>query len=146
MSTTISALLVADGYGVTAQVGDSRIYRVRGGVGAQLTEDHTLVNYKLKQGLISESRARTMKGKNVITRAVGHKDYVEVDTREIDVQRRRSLPARAPTGCTAICKTASSSSVLVDGEPEAGAARASSSSPTSAAARTTSPSCSSFVD
>jgi protein phosphatase len=27
-----------------------------------------------------------MKGKNVITRAVGHKDYVEVDTREIEVQ------------------------------------------------------------
>ena len=86
MSTTISALLVAGGYGVVAQVGDSRIYRVRGGVGQQLTEDHTLVNYKLKQGLISEVEARTMKGKNVITRAVGHKDYVEVDTRELEVQ------------------------------------------------------------
>lgn len=87
MSTTISALLIAGNYGVTAQVGDSRIYRVRGGVGQQLTEDHTLVNYKLKQGLISEADARTMKGKNVITRAVGHKDYVEVDTRELEVQR-----------------------------------------------------------
>ena len=86
MSTTISALLIAGSYGVTAQVGDSRIYRVRRGVGQQLTEDHTLVNYKLKQGLISEADARTMKGKNVITRAVGHKDYVEVDTRVIDVQ------------------------------------------------------------
>ena len=86
MSTTISALLIADGYGVLAQVGDSRIYRVRQGVGQQLTEDHTLVNYKLKQGLISAADARTMKGKNVITRAVGHKDYVEVDTREIEVQ------------------------------------------------------------
>jgi serine/threonine protein phosphatase PrpC len=86
MSTTISALLVAGSYAVTAQVGDSRIYRVRGGVGVQLTEDHTLVNYKLKQGLISEADARTMKGKNVITRAVGHKDYVEVDTRELEVQ------------------------------------------------------------
>lgn len=86
MSTTISALLVAGSYGVLAQVGDSRIYRVRRGVGQQLTEDHTLLNYKLKQGLISEADARTMKGKNVITRAVGHKDYVEVDTREIEVQ------------------------------------------------------------
>jgi protein phosphatase len=86
MSTTISALLVAGSYAVTAQVGDSRIYRVRGGVGVQLTEDHTLVNYKLKQGLISSEEARTMKGKNVITRAVGHKDYVEVDTRELEVQ------------------------------------------------------------
>jgi protein phosphatase len=87
MSTTISALLIAGQYGVTAQVGDSRIYRVRGGLGQQLTEDHTLVNYKLKQGLISEADARTMKGKNVITRAVGHKDYVEVDTRELEIQR-----------------------------------------------------------
>ncbi len=87
MSTTISALLLAGSYGVLAQVGDSRIYRVRKGVGEQLTEDHTLINYKLKQGLISASEARTMKGKNVITRAVGHKDYVEVDTIEIDVQR-----------------------------------------------------------
>jgi PPM family protein phosphatase len=87
MSTTISALLIAGQYGVTAQVGDSRIYRVRGGQGQQLTEDHTLVNYKLKQGLISEADARTMKGKNVITRAVGHKDYVEVDTRELEIQR-----------------------------------------------------------
>jgi protein phosphatase len=86
MSTTISALLIAGSYAVTAQVGDSRIYRVRGGVGVQLTEDHTLVNYKLKQGLISKEEARTMKGKNVITRAVGHKDYVEVDTRELEVQ------------------------------------------------------------
>jgi serine/threonine protein phosphatase PrpC len=86
MSTTISALLIAGGYGVLAQVGDSRIYRVRAGAGQQLTEDHTLVNYKLKQGLISQADAKTMKGKNVITRAVGHKDYVEVDTREIEVQ------------------------------------------------------------
>jgi hypothetical protein len=52
----------------------------------QLTEDHTLINYKLKQGQITKEEARTMKGKNVITRAVGHKDYVEVDTSEIDVQ------------------------------------------------------------
>jgi protein phosphatase len=86
MSTTISALLLAGPYAVTAQVGDSRVYRVREGTAKQLTEDHTLVNYKLKQGLITEVEARTMKGKNVITRAVGHKDYVEVDVRETDAR------------------------------------------------------------
>jgi protein phosphatase len=86
MSTTISSLLISAGHAVTAQVGDSRVYRVRDGVAKQLTEDHTLVNYKLKQGLITEEEARTMKGKNVITRAVGHKDYVEVDVRETDAR------------------------------------------------------------
>jgi protein phosphatase len=86
MSTTISALLCVDGLGFTAQVGDSRIYRIRDGAGAQLTEDHTLINYKIKQGLITPDEARTMKGKNVITRAVGHKDYVEVDTNVVEVR------------------------------------------------------------
>jgi serine/threonine protein phosphatase PrpC len=85
MSTTMSALLVSGGFAVTAQVGDSRIYRVRGGRGVQLTEDHTLLNYKIKKGEITADQARTMRGKNVITRAVGHKDYVEVDTRLVDV-------------------------------------------------------------
>lgn len=84
MSTTMSALLVSNGFAVTAQVGDSRIYRVRSGRGVQLTEDHTLLNYKMKRGEISAEQARTMRGKNVITRAVGHKDYVEVDTRVVD--------------------------------------------------------------
>jgi protein phosphatase len=85
MSTTISALLLVENLGVVAQVGDSRVYRVREGRAHQLTEDHTLVNHKLKRGLITEAEARTMKNKNVITRAVGHKDFVEVDTHEIDV-------------------------------------------------------------
>jgi protein phosphatase len=86
MSTTISALLISGTRAVLAQVGDSRIYCLRDGACKQLTEDHTLVNYKLKQGLITEAEARTMKGKNVITRAVGHKDYVEVDTLVTDVR------------------------------------------------------------
>ncbi len=80
MSTTISMLLVRAGVALFAQVGDSRIYRLRAGQVLQLTEDHTLVNHKLKQGLITAEEARTAKGKNVITRAVGNKDYVQVDT------------------------------------------------------------------
>jgi serine/threonine protein phosphatase PrpC len=86
MSTTMSALLVSADFAVTAQVGDSRIYRVRDGSGVQLTEDHTLLNYKIKKGEISADEARHMRGKNVITRAVGHKDYVEVDTRLIELK------------------------------------------------------------
>ncbi len=85
MSTTVSALLIAEGLGVVAQVGDSRIYRLRNGAVEQLTEDHTLINYKLKHGLITEEEASRAPGKNVITRAVGHRDYVQVDTLTCDV-------------------------------------------------------------
>lgn len=86
MSTTVSALLVGDGFAYAAHVGDSRVYRVRNGDVLQITEDHTLINYKLKHGLITPEEARTAGGKNVITRAVGHKDYVQVDTADIDVR------------------------------------------------------------
>lgn len=85
MSTTMSALLVTETICVVAQVGDSRVYRQRNGVAEQLTEDHTLINYKLKHGLITPEEAAVASGKNVITRAVGHKDYVQVDTTQCDV-------------------------------------------------------------
>ncbi len=86
MSTTVSAILIRSGFCYGAHVGDSRVYRVRAGEVLQLTEDHTLINYKLKHGLITKEEAATMGGKNVITRAVGHRDYVQVDTADIDVQ------------------------------------------------------------
>jgi serine/threonine protein phosphatase PrpC len=84
MSTTISTLLLAGEVGIIGQVGDSRVYRLRGGSVQQLTEDHTLLNYKIKHGLLTPEQAAKAPGKNVITRAVGHKDYVEVDTIHVD--------------------------------------------------------------
>lgn len=80
MGTTLSALLVLGEYAVTAQVGDSRIYRVAGDVVEQLTEDHTLIAWQLKQGLITPQEAKKSPHRNVITRAVGNRDYVQVDT------------------------------------------------------------------
>jgi protein phosphatase len=80
MGTTISALLVLGTYAVTAQVGDSRIYQVQNGRVTQITEDHTLIAWQLKQGVITPDQARRSPHRNVITRAVGNRDYVEVDT------------------------------------------------------------------
>ena len=87
MGTTISAMLVHGAYAVTAQVGDSRIYRVVGDTVEQLTEDHTLIAWQLKQGLITPAEAKTSPHRNVITRAVGNRDYVEVDTRLIALDK-----------------------------------------------------------
>lgn len=86
MSSTLSTLLVCGGIGFIAQVGDSRVYLCRGGRAVQLTEDHTLVNFRLKLGLITAEEAASAPGKNVITRAVGHQDYVEVDTLDIPTE------------------------------------------------------------
>jgi serine/threonine protein phosphatase PrpC len=87
MSSTLSSLLCVGTTGFLAQVGDSRVYVLRGGQCVQLTEDHTLVNFKLKLGLITPEEAENAPGKNVITRAVGHQDYVEVDTTTLPIQK-----------------------------------------------------------
>jgi len=85
MGTTVSALLLTADHGVIAQVGDSRIYLLREGQVYQLTEDHTLVAWQVKQGIISEAEAALSPHKNVITRAVGSRDYVQVDTHCIEI-------------------------------------------------------------
>ncbi|MBP9113908.1 MAG: serine/threonine-protein phosphatase, partial [Polyangiaceae bacterium] len=73
-------------YAVTGQVGDSRVYAISGdGVVVQLTEDHTLINWQVKQGILTPEEAEVSPNKNVITRAVGNRDYVEVDTAIIGV-------------------------------------------------------------
>jgi protein phosphatase len=85
MSTTMSALLIRHNIAFAVHVGDSRVYRVRKDACLQLTEDHTLINYKVKHGMMTKEEAEKASGKNVITRAVGHKDYVQVDTADIDI-------------------------------------------------------------
>lgn len=60
-------------------VGDSRAYRIRGGVIEQLTRDHSLLNDYLAAmpDLTEEQRAELPR--NVITRALGMHDHVVVD-------------------------------------------------------------------
>jgi protein phosphatase len=86
MGTTISALLVLGDYAITGQVGDSRIYRVHEGMVEQLTEDHTLIAWQIKQGLITPQEAKRSPHRNVITRAVGNREYVQVDTRLVALE------------------------------------------------------------
>src|SRR3569832_2203821 len=84
MSTTLSALLIRANHAFTAHNGDTQDKRVRNNAVLQLTEDHTLINYKVKHGMMTKAEAEKASGKNVLTRAVGHKDYVQVDTADID--------------------------------------------------------------
>jgi protein phosphatase len=85
MGTTLSVLAMCGNYGITAQVGDSRIYLIRGRAAAPLTEDHTLVAWQLKQGIITEAEAARSPHRNVITRAVGSREYVQVDMGFVEV-------------------------------------------------------------
>lgn len=58
MSTTASALRVADDLAVISHVGDSRVYHAHGDAVRQLTEDHTLQSMRMQQGLAPEAGPR----------------------------------------------------------------------------------------
>jgi serine/threonine protein phosphatase PrpC len=80
MGTTVTAVLIDGQYAYIAHVGDSRLYLSRNGTGAvQITQDHSIVAEQVRSGIISEDEARTHALKNLITRAVGTKDRVQVD-------------------------------------------------------------------
>jgi len=71
---------------VVGQVGDSRVYLARDGTVTQLTEDHTWLNLQVQQGLLTPEQARGRSGKNIITRALGLRPFVEVDILVVPVK------------------------------------------------------------
>lgn len=79
MGSTVVAIHVHGDQLITAHTGDSRCYRFRDGELTQLTRDHSLHNeaLALKPNLSAEKLAKLPK--NVVTRALGMKDYVQVE-------------------------------------------------------------------
>ena len=87
MGTTAVALLVDKGNAFIAHVGDSRLYVLRDARMEQATEDHSLVNEKVKAGLITPEEAKNHKMRNVITRSLGYQEDVEVDVQVRAIRR-----------------------------------------------------------
>ncbi|MDQ2733350.1 MAG: protein phosphatase 2C domain-containing protein, partial [Armatimonadota bacterium] len=79
MGTTLTAGLLEGGVLFLGQVGDSRCYRIRGGIMEQQTADHSVVGELVRLGKLTTEEARTHPRRNIITRAVGVEDEVEVD-------------------------------------------------------------------
>jgi serine/threonine protein phosphatase PrpC len=79
MGTTIVATSFLDDKVVIAHVGDSRVYRIRDGVIEQLTEDHSLINDYIRMKKLSADQVGNFQHKNVIVRALGMKESVQVD-------------------------------------------------------------------
>lgn len=79
MGTTIVALLIVGDTAYFGHVGDSRIYRLREGKLTQVTEDHSLLNDYIKMKDLTEEEIENFPHKNVIVRALGMKETVQVD-------------------------------------------------------------------
>jgi protein phosphatase len=87
MATTIVALHVNETLATIGHVGDSRLYRLSpDGQLYRETEDHSIVEEEVRAGRMTPEQAANHPSKNVISRALGAEDVVEVDMKTIEVQ------------------------------------------------------------
>ena len=86
MGTTVVISQIAGDKLYIAHVGDSRCYRIRGEAVQQMTRDHSLLeDYKDARPDMSDEEQRKFPHKNVITRALGMRDTVQVDVMAEDI-------------------------------------------------------------
>jgi len=86
MGTTLVAIAPMDGHEgvVWVNVGDSRLYLLRGGDLTQISEDHSLVQEAVRAGELSPEEAQTHPQRNIVTRALGIDPDVTIDGDSID--------------------------------------------------------------
>lgn len=87
MGTTATIMRISKTMATIIQVGDSRAYYWNKNGVWQLTRDHSLVQEKLRAGLITREQARSDDMKNVITRSVGYEPGVNMDRYQFPIER-----------------------------------------------------------
>lgn len=86
MGTTLVAALISGGRLVLGSAGDSRCYLLRDGELRQLTRDDSWVSAAWAEGILTADEIERHPFRNVITKAVGAKDSLEVDIHEHTLQ------------------------------------------------------------
>lgn len=87
MATTIVALHLNGNVATIGHVGDSRLYRLTpDGTLHRETEDHSVVEEEVRAGRMTPEQAANHPSKNVISRALGAEDSVEVDMKTLEVE------------------------------------------------------------
>ena len=112
MGTTVVATLFADDALIVGHVGDSRLYRRRDGRFEQITEDHSLLNDYIKIKHLSAEEIANFPHKNVIVRALGMKDSVQVDV-HIDNPRLGDIYVLCSDGLSGMVKDQEISDVVM---------------------------------
>lgn len=87
MGTTATVAVITPQALYLAHVGDSRIYLLRKGKKAFRTTDHSRVFEMVMQGVMTEEQARQSSFSNIITRALGARPFVEVDTHTLPYKK-----------------------------------------------------------
>ena len=87
MGKTLAAAAIEGGHICIAHVGDSRVYKIKGESIERLTRDHSLLEQfkEINPGMTREEE-NNFPHKNVITRALGLNDDVEVEVKRLDLE------------------------------------------------------------
>lgn len=85
MGTTVVAATCMGRYLQVANVGDSRLYVVNDTI-QQITTDHSYVEEMIRRGSLQRENARSNPNKNIITRAVGAKNDIQVDIYVVELK------------------------------------------------------------
>jgi protein phosphatase len=86
MGTTLVAVMIQDSQIYAGHVGDSRLYLYRADSLRRITKDHSLVQDLIDRGFYTEEEARSANVGHIVTRALGTKAQVEVDTLQHDLK------------------------------------------------------------
>lgn len=87
MGATVCLLLISQNVFSCYWAGDCRMYRLRDSTLKQLTNDHSEVSRMVAAGLLTTEEARAHPNRNVVTRAVGVSDIIELDRTTGAVER-----------------------------------------------------------
>lgn len=91
MGTTVVAALITGSKLIIAHVGDSRLYLMRDNGINLLTEDHSVVMEQVRKGMITLEEANKSEIQNILTRAVGTSQSVEVSVSEMSLSNKDYL-------------------------------------------------------
>ena len=91
MGTTIVAAIVKDNQACIAHVGDSRVYKISSDGITQITKDHSLAQEMLDSGQITKEEFENYPKKNIITRALGIEEKIEIDFDFADLSEGEAL-------------------------------------------------------
>lgn len=86
MGTTLVVAIITEEFVSIAHIGDSRFYIYNKSGFTQVTEDHSLVNALLNAGEITPQDAKNHPRRNVISRALGTDEEVEVDVHSLSIE------------------------------------------------------------
>lgn len=87
MGTTIVAVIIKNGEACIAHVGDSRAYKISDGKLSLITKDHSLVQEMLDLGQITQTEFENHPRKNIITRAMGVEEKIEIEFNTVDFHK-----------------------------------------------------------